>query len=62
MIVLDTPDKIEMWRRLSMLHGMKLEAKGLHHSRGSVTARVKKEFGLKGNRESIIRQFEPLVH
>jgi len=60
-IIIDTKEGIEFWRRLSMLHAMKLEAKGLRNSRGSVTARVKREFGITGNRETVIRKFSLMV-
>jgi hypothetical protein len=41
---------------------MKLEAKGMKISRGpTCLSRVKREFGLKGNRDKVIAQFAKIV-
>ena len=61
-VVLTDPDKIRGFQLLVWHHAMKLEAKGLHHSSGrSVTAIVKREFGLKGNRAKVQAAFEALL-
>lgn len=50
-----------LFRMVSMKHALALEMKGLRHSRGSVYAAIKREFGLRGNRESVFTQFCELV-
>ena len=50
-----------LFRMMSMKHALGLEIKGLRHSRGSVYALIKREFGLRGNRESVFTQFCELV-
>lgn len=51
-----------MYRLLTMKHALKIEKLGMRISRGvNATAMVKKEFGLKGNRDKIIQQFEALL-
>lgn len=42
---------------LQLKYAMKLEMKGIKHSRGSVYAHVKRRFKLKGNRQSVYDQF-----
>lgn len=56
-IVLSTPEQIKHYVRLSQKYAMRLELKGLRHSRGSVIAFIKKQHGWKGNKESIYQQF-----
>lgn len=57
-IVLDTPEQIKAYRLLTLRGALKLEIAGLKHSRFSAYAIIKKEFGLKGNKQSILFQFE----
>ena len=56
--VIDTPEGIA-FHRLCTLHAtVKLECLGMRHSRGSVTALVKREFGLpKSMRKVEVRNF-----
>ena len=43
----------------SQISAIKLEARGLRHSSGrSVTAHVKRIYGLKGNRDKVLAQME----
>ena len=45
-----------MYRLLALKGALSLECKGLKHSRGSVYALIKREFGLRGNKQrSVIR-------
>jgi hypothetical protein len=60
-IIIDTPEGIEWFRRRAMLGAMRLEALGMRNSRGSVTARVKREFGITGRRAEVIRKFALMV-
>jgi len=40
---------------------IKLEILGMKHSRGSVTARIKKHFNWKGNKKSIYAQLDAYI-
>jgi hypothetical protein len=61
MQVLDNPESIQMYRLLAMYQMLKLETKGMKHSRISVYALVKKEFGLTGTKQSVLEQFGKLI-
>lgn len=61
MQVLDRLESIEMYRLLTMYQMLKLETKRMKHSRGSVYALVKKEFGLHGTKQSVLEQFGKLI-
>lgn len=56
-IVLDTPAQIEGYRLCSLKAVLSLEVKGLRFRR-SVYARIKREFGFKGNKKSVLAQLE----
>jgi hypothetical protein len=47
---------IRMWRMLTMKHALRLECLGMKHSQGSVYALVKREFGFKGSKASVLAQ------
>jgi len=51
-----TGDSIELYRLITLMQAIKLEIKGLKFRGGSVTARVKREFGFKGNRQKVLDQ------
>lgn len=57
--VIDTPEGVEMFRLLQLKYAMRLELRtGMKHSRlGSVVAKVKKQYGYKGNKQSVYEQF-----
>jgi len=58
-MTLDTPEQINAFRMKTLLRGMKLERSGMKLTRGpSCLSIVKREFGLKGNREKVIAQFK----
>ena len=61
MIVLDTPDQIDMFRLLALKGALTLECKGMKRRGRSVYSIVKEEFGLKGNKENVLKQFTELV-
>src|SRR5690348_7586121 len=45
LIIIDNPEGIEAYRKLSMWHMLKLEVQtGLRHSRGSVMNAIKREY------------------
>lgn len=46
---------------LAMRSALKLEIKGLKHSRGSVYALVKKRFGFKGNKKRVLEQLNAYI-
>ena len=43
----------QQWRLFTLRSALGLELKGLKHSRGSVYALVKREFGFKGNKQRV---------
>jgi len=59
--ILDTPEAINQYRLLALYQALKLETQGLKFRGGSVYARIKKEFGLKGNKQSVLDQFGALI-
>lgn len=57
-VVAEGADAVAVFRILSLRGAMSLELRGLRHSGGrSVIAAVKREFGLRGNREAVYREF-----
>ncbi len=60
-IICDTPEKINAFRLLALKGALKLETLGMKHSRGSVYAAIKKEFGLKGSKTSVYNQFVEML-
>ena len=57
-----TGHQIHKARLLALQSAMDLEAKGLRMSRGqSAMARVKSEFGFKGNRSKIQAQLQEVI-
>lgn len=59
---LDTPEKIQMARYLTMRSGLKLEIQGLRLSRGvNCYKMIKDTFGLKGSKQKVLEQFEQLL-
>lgn len=61
MTMIDTPDGIEAWYLLSWRSRLKLEMKGLKFKDGSTYAFLKKRYGFKGNRESVLAQYEAML-
>jgi hypothetical protein len=62
-MMLNTPDQIHQFRRLTLLRGLKLEAEGYQVKRPpSCYSVVKKEFGLKGNKAKVLEQFTKIVN
>lgn len=57
-----TGDDIGRYRRLVLRSALKLEINGLRMTRGrTVYSIIKKEFGLKGNKQRVLEQFEDLL-
>ena len=62
MIILDKPEQIQMAKYLTMRSGLKLEIQGLRLTRGvSCYKLIKDTFGLKGNKQKVLDQFEDLL-
>ena len=59
----DGPQAVDFFRMNTLLSGMRFELKtGMKLTRGpSCFTLVKKEYGLKGNKQKLIEQFEKLL-
>ena len=61
-MILTEPTKIERFRYLTLLRGLKLELNGLKMSRGrSCYSIVKGEFNLKGSKQKVYDQLKQLI-
>jgi len=62
-MMLNTPNQIHQFRRLTLLKGLQLEAEGFQVKRPpSCYSVIKKEFGLKGNKAKVLEQFTKIVN
>jgi hypothetical protein len=62
-MMLNTPNQIHQFRRLTLLKGLQLEAEGFQVKRPpSCYSVVKKEFRLKGNKAKVLEQFTKIVN
>lgn len=52
---------ITVFQLLQWKYAIKLEAKGMRHSRGSVTAHAKRYLGVKGNRDKVLARIQELL-
>lgn len=61
--VIDTPEGINAYRMLTLRRGLMLEiSTGLKLSRGRTCySIIKSEYNLRGNRDSVLRQFEAIM-
>jgi len=62
--VLDTPEQIHDFRHRTLLIGLETEIKFPGHqlTRGRTCyARIKSEFGLKGNKQKVYDQFKQMI-
>tara|TARA_R110002167_G_scaffold269743_2_gene476263 strand:+ start:1438 stop:1677 length:240 start_codon:yes stop_codon:yes gene_type:complete len=59
-----TGESIGMYRLLTLKSGLKLEAEhGMQLTRGrSCYSIIKEEFGLKGNKKNVLKQFEEMLN
>lgn len=53
---------IDVYAMRVQLSAVKLEGMGMRHSRGSVTAKVKRFYRLQGDRAKVIAALEAMVH
>jgi len=61
MIILDTPEQIDMFRFLSLRSALKMECLGMSRRGQSAYAIVKAEYGFKGNKKSVLEQMEKII-
>lgn len=54
-------ENIELYDMLRLKYALKLELKGMKNSRGSVYAKIKREFNLKGNKQKVYDKFCELL-
>ena len=56
-----TGEAINVYRLITLKHALSLECKGMHRHGRSAYSLVKEEFGLKGNKQSVLDQFTAIV-
>ena len=61
MQVLDTPEAINLFRMRALRGALKMEIFGMKRRGQSAYSIIKQEFGLKGNKQSVLEQFEKLI-
>jgi hypothetical protein len=61
MLVLDTPEKIDMFRFLSLRSALKLECLGMRRGGQTAYSIAKAEYGFKGNKKSVLQQMEQII-
>ena len=61
MQVLDTPEAINQFRMRALRGALKMEIFGMKRRGQSAYSIIKQEFGLKGNKQSVLEQFEKLI-
>ena len=61
MIILDTPEKIDMFRFLSLRSALKLECLGMGRRGQSAYSIIKQEYGFKGAKKSVLQQMEQII-
>jgi len=52
---------IPLYRLLAVRGMVRLEARGMKFRGGSVTARIKRELGVKGNRDAVLQAIEAAI-
>ena len=58
-MVITEPNQILLYRLLTLRAGLRLELRGLKVSKGRTCyAIIKQEFGFKGDKSSVLEQFE----
>lgn len=54
-VAINTPEKIALWRLLTLKQALILEIKGMKRSRGPTAYSIlKKEYGYKGSRQAVL--------
>ena len=60
-LVFDTPDGIAFFRLCSIRGAVKLEIQGIRFRGGSRYAAAKRIYGIKGSRESVLKQLDAMI-
>ena len=55
-IAISGKDNVARYRAIAQKHALSLEIAGIRFSRGSVYAQIKKEYGFKGSKKSVLTQ------
>lgn len=61
MIILDTPEQIDMATFLARRSALKLECLGMKRGGQTAYSIVKAEYGFKGNKKSVLQQMEQII-
>jgi hypothetical protein len=61
MQVYDTPEAIDQFRMRALRSALKMEIFGMKRRGQSAYSIIKQEFGLKGNKQKVLEQFEKLT-
>jgi hypothetical protein len=61
MTILTTPGQIRLARMYTLKAMLSLEAKGMSRRGRSAYTIIKEEFSLKGNKQSVLAQFETIL-
>ena len=63
-MILDTPDKIELYRILVLRKALELEMKNIYMYRGHHTAytTIKKEFNIRGSRKKVLEFISDIIN
>ena len=61
MTVITGKENIELHHLLGLKYALRLEILGMKHSRGSVYAKIKRKFNLKGNKQKVYDKFCELI-
>jgi hypothetical protein len=54
-------NKFDLYRMITLKHALRLECKGMHRRGRSVYSIVKEEYGLRGNKQKVLAQFEEMI-
>ena len=60
LLVADTPESIDMFRMIALCGALKLELLGMKSRGPSAYAIIKREYGLRGNKQSVFDQFKAI--
>jgi hypothetical protein len=59
--LIDTPEKLQAYRLLTLKSMLKLEVLGMKKAGKSAYSIVKEEFGLKGSKQSVFNQYVEIL-
>ena len=60
LLVADTPESVDMFRMIALYGALKLELLGMKSRGPSAYAIIKREYGLRGNKQSVFDQFKAI--